>query len=233
MAKRDIKTMTPKPDWKKLMKASTEQERMQAWRDCDQYVHYEVTDREYLHSTKKWIRDCTDWDVHEKVVKLPDTYLTVLGKHGWKAYKLGFMPDEVREGFKKSLFTMLDKVDILRARMSYDPPMHPSLNELEDDDLLHPKLVKQWIAEWKSYMRSLKKDVQTREYLTAQGYVRNMETYLRTGIWLDSHHGEKREKKIVHVCVAPAFDADGIIKRTKGVYYKDLGMIWGEELDET
>jgi hypothetical protein len=232
MAKRDIKTITPKPNWAKLQKAETEAERMQAWRDCDQYVHYEVTDREYLHSTKKWIRDFTDWGVYDKVMKLPDTYLSVLGKHGWKAYKLGFMPDEVKKGFKESLFTMLDKLDILRARMQYEPPIHPSLNELDDDDNLHPKEVKKWIAEWKSYMRSLKKDIQVREYQSASAYVKNMETYLRTGTWLDSHYGEKREKKIVPICIAPAYGSDGIIKRTKGVFYKDIGMIWGEQ-DET
>jgi hypothetical protein len=60
-----------------------------------------------------------------------------------------------------------------------------------------------------------------------------MQIYLKTGVWLDTHFGENREKKIYNVCVAPAYDADGLIKRSVGVYYRDIGMIWKGTNDET
>ena len=52
-----IRTLVPPPDWDLLMKAETEGEMLHAFEECDTFVHYEVTEKEYLHSMKKWVRD--------------------------------------------------------------------------------------------------------------------------------------------------------------------------------
>jgi hypothetical protein len=39
-------------------------------------------------------------------------------------------------------------------------------------------------------------------------------------------YGEHQESRIKQVCIAPAYDKDGNIKRSYGVYYADLGGTW-------
>ena len=228
------KTLTPEPNWDKLKKAETEEEQLSAWMECDAYVHTEVTVREYLHSTKKWIRDRSglDHEVYEEAIKIPDVFLATIGKSGWKAYLLGYMPEKVKSQFEKQLFDMIEKSDKLREQMFYEPPIHPTVSELDDDHHLHPSKVKQWIEYWKKYVAATKnKENLTQQEVTAQTYVYNMQAYLKSGVWSDSHYGERRENKIVPICIAPAYDKDGVIKRTVGVFYKDIGGIWKKEYE--
>lgn len=229
---RPKKTLTPEPDWKKLQQAKTEDEQIAAWLECDAFVHTEVTDKEYLHSTKKWIRDISGWGLYEQAIRIPDVYLATIGKNGWKAYRLGFMPDRVKEQFKKELLDMIRDVEKLRESMVYEAPIHPSLSELEDDHHLHPSKVKVWLEAWKKYLSSFKKnETVTREQTIAQVYVYNMQIYLKSGVWLDSHYGEKRENKIMPVCSSLAYDKYGVVKRNVGVYYPDIHKVWSKELE--
>lgn len=228
------KTLTPEPNWDKLKKAKTEEEQVSAWMECDAYVHTEVTEREYLHSTKKWIRDRSGWgaEVYEEALKIPDVFLATIGKSGWKAYLLGYMPKKVEEPFKAELLGMISRLDKLRDQMFYEPPMHPTVADLDEDHHLHPSKVKQWIEYWKKYVVATKnKESLTQEEMTARTYVYNMQAYLKSGVWLDSHYGERRENKVVPVCIAPAYDKDGCIKRTKGMFYTDIGAVWSEEYE--
>jgi hypothetical protein len=55
-----------------------------------------------------------------------------------------------------------------------------------------------------------------------------MEHYLRTGDWISDFMGDDEEKKTQWKCVAMAYNADGTPKRTKGVFYPDINMVWGE-----
>ena len=225
-------TLTPEPKWDVLRKAETEEDRLAAWLSCDYYVHTEVIEKAYIHSTKKWIRDYTDWGVDSEVSKIPDVYLATIGKHGWKAYTLQYMPKKVEEQFKEQLFDMIKNVDKLRENMVYEPPIHPSLNDLDDDHHLHPTKVKSWLESWKKILSSSKKsDELTKEQAIAQTYVYNMQAYLKTGVWLDSRFGEKRENVIVPVCTSLAYDKNGLVKRSEGVFYKDIGRIWKKEIE--
>lgn len=112
--------------------------------------------------------------------------------------------------------------------------VHESIRDLPDDHPLSPTKVKQWIKEWKSHLASIKpyrlskESAERQQYYTAENYIRSMQQYLDSGVWTDAYWGENREKKMNFVCIAPAFK-NGEIKRTKGVYYRDLGIIWGEE----
>jgi hypothetical protein len=219
------------PDWKNLKLAKTEEERMRAWELCEQFVHFEVTDKEYIHSTRKWIRDFSGWNMYPAILEIPDAFLATIAKHGWKAYTLGFMPEAVQKSFKTHLEEMLSNVPKLRNVMEYETPIHPTLADLDSDETeLHPNKVKRWIETWKKQATKID-DVNLQQQ--ANTYLYNMQIYLKTGVWLDTHFGENREKKIYNVCVAPAYDADGLIKRSVGVYYRDIGMIWKGTNDET
>ena len=61
-----------------------------------------------------------------------------------------------------------------------------------------------------------------------KAYIRFMEHYLRTGDWISNFMGDDEEKKTQWKCIAMAYNADGTPKRTKGVYYPDINMVWGE-----
>ena len=51
-----------------------------------------------------------------------------------------------------------------------------------------------------------------------EGYIRNMQKYLRDGDWIDDFYGEYQQSKIRHRCIAVAYDDDGFPKRTVGVF---------------
>ena len=208
------KTLIPEPKWDRLMKAKTEEERLSAWNECEAFVHGELTDRERMHSMKKFASIELELAPAE-VNALPDVYLNAIAKHGWKAIKLGYMPESVRGTIIPLLRDLFERADELRSKMFYEPAMHPSVQGFHEDHKLHPDKVKLWIAAWKNNSDDLSKQ-----------YVSNMQTYLKTGIWLDSHYGLNREHKATPICAALAYDKDGIAQRTKGVYYPDLGMIW-------
>lgn len=70
------------------------------------------------------------------------------------------------------------------------------------------------------------------EVKSLEAYVRNMNKYLRDGDWADNFYGENMDKLTKWRCIQPAFDNDGNIKRSHGVYYDDLGYRWGFEPEE-
>lgn len=115
-----------------------------------------------------------------------------------------------------------------------DKSVHESIRNLPDDHYLHPKKVKAWLKVWTKHLSSSKKDRdskntdQRRAYQIALTYVDNMKLYLRTGIWCDSHYGERREHRNKFVVEAMAYNRDGTIKRTKGLYYRDIGLYTGD-----
>jgi hypothetical protein len=61
-----------------------------------------------------------------------------------------------------------------------------------------------------------------------KAYIRFMEHYLRTGDWISDFMGDDEEKKTQWKCVAMAYHANGTPKRTKGIFYPDINMVWGE-----
>lgn len=234
---RPKKTLTPQPKWDKLSKAKTEEERMIAWNKCEEFVHNEVTEREYVRSLKMWIRNKSDWNVDDKLLVIPETFLMSTAKNGWKAIKLGFMPNTVEKSLKGILLPLLDKADELKLKTLGEPLIHPSVLEKDEDHPLHVSKVREWITATKDYLKSSKhyedsSDAKQRMlYQKANTYLYNLSTYLRTGVWLDSRYGEKREFKQVSVCVAPAFNKDGTMKRTIGFYYPDIDRVWKKDME--
>ena len=70
---------------------------------------------------------------------------------------------------------------------------------LPDDHKLSFKKVRQWIKANKEKLPLLKKAVRLKErgsiakLAITEGYISNMESYLRTGLWVDLFYGEDQE----------------------------------------
>ena len=120
--------------------------------------------------------------------------------------------------------------------------VHESLRDLPDDHQLSPKRVKEWIKVQQDYAKSeraaVRQKVKGAEARLAnhEGYVRNMQRYLRDGTWVDMFYGEQMQGKIRNRCVAMAYywtgPRKGQPKRDVGTFYPDLGLVWTQEMLE-
>jgi len=120
--------------------------------------------------------------------------------------------------------------------------IHISLRELDEEHQLHPDKVKQWIKTQKSYATSERASVRqnvkgaSSKLAMHEGYVRNMQYYLKNGDWIDMFYGEYQEKKIRGRCVALGYywtgPNKGKAKRDVGTFYPDLGITWEQGMEE-
>ena len=114
--------------------------------------------------------------------------------------------------------------------------IHESLHNLPDEHYISPKKVKQWIKTQKDLMSSERGAVRQNvkgalaRLANHEGYVRNMQRYLRDGDWIDNFFGEHQEGKMGWRCVAMAYYDDGTPKRNVGTYYPDMGCIYTQEM---
>ena len=142
---------------------------------------------------------------------------------------------------KQAAAARLEKAREARAAKNPDygqSGIHPSLRDLSDDSPISPKKVKQWIKTQKDIMSSEKaserqgvKGARSR-WKNAEAYIRDMNTYLRTGDWVSMFYGEHEQHKVKYKCVAMAYDKDGNPKRDVGTWYPDIGTYTQEMFDE-
>ena len=127
-------------------------------------------------------------------------------------------------------------------RLRENPPQYkniaPSVLELGEDDPFYFRKVQGWIKTQKELLSSARQSLRKKEkgaearVANHQAYIRNIETYLRSGDYVDDFYGEMGEHRIKWRCVAPAYDPEGMVKRSHGVFYNDIGTIYtGQELD--
>ena len=45
--------------------------------------------------------------------------------------------------------------------------------------------------------------------------------------------GKEETTKVIPKCIAMAYHADGTPKRTVGVFYEDIMMVWSQDMDES
>ena len=113
-----------------------------------------------------------------------------------------------------------------------------------DDDKLSMKNVKAWIKETKEAIsshtknsrgRGLTPQVKQRELNLAdskKAYIRYMEHYLKTGDWISDFMGSQENERTTWKCVAMAYHSDGTPKRTVGIFYPDINMVWKQDMIE-
>jgi hypothetical protein len=115
---------------------------------------------------------------------------------------------------------------------------------LPDEDTYSFKNIKAWIKENKLQANALVSQSKGRgvtpqarqQALNAadgkKAYIRYMEHYLRTGDWIGLFSGANEEHKVVPKCVAMAYHPDGTPKRSAGVFYSDINMVWKHDMIE-
>ena len=118
--------------------------------------------------------------------------------------------------------------------------IHESLRNLPDEHPLHPNKVKQWIKSQKDLASSARSDVRRKvkgaeaQVGIHEGYVRNMQRYLRDGDWIDMFYGEHQQYKIKYRCTSQAYYWDGPNKGQPkfdvGTYYPLLGCVYTQEM---
>ena len=98
--------------------------------------------------------------------------------------------------------------------------VHPSILELPDDNTFSYKNIKKWIETQQGIARAAgmversrnrdmpqkKRDEQMRKRYAAEGYIRSMQRYLRTGDWDNLYFGEYEEHLTKWKVIAPAGD---------------------------
>ena len=120
-----------------------------------------------------------------------------------------------------------------------------SVLALPDDDTYSFKNVKEWIKENKLQVSALgqqarSKSSEPKERQRAsnladskKAYIRYCEFYLKTGDWIGMFSGTNEEHKVVPRCAAMAYYPDGTPKRSVGVFYSDINMVWSKGMDES
>ena len=108
----------------------------------------------------------------------------------------------------------------------------PSVLALPDDDALSLKNVREWIKTQKELLSAARAELRAgmkgAEAKVAQheGYIRNLDRYIRDGVYCDLFYGEHQQNKTRMVSAVPAYDKNGNIKRSYGVFYSDIGGVW-------
>ena len=144
--------------------------------------------------------------------------------------------------------------EALRERMKEmrkkrKPAEYKNINErvlaLPDDDNYSFKSVKEWIRHNKEMITALGKSARGRyvgekerkiaesQAASRKAYIRYCEFYLKSGDWIGMFSGQDEEHKVVPRCVAMAYYPDGTPKRSVGVFYPDIDMVWSKGMDET
>ena len=97
--------------------------------------------------------------------------------------------------------------------------------------------VREWIKTTKSRISAEKQNLRMgnkgaeARIASLEGYIRNLNAYLQHGDYIDMFYGPEGQYRTQSICRAPSYNKHGEINRTVGVWYKDIGMVWTQEMD--
>ena len=161
----------------------------------------------------------------------------------WKAPKKRKPRKPMSEEQRVAAAARLEKAREKRKAKNPDYGMsnvNVSLRNLPKEHPLHPDKVKQWIKSQKELAGSARSGVRQKikgaeaQLCIHEGYVRNMQKYLRDGDWVDMAYGEHQQHKITGRCTAQAYYWDGPNKGEPkfdvGVFYPLLGCVYTQEM---
>lgn len=129
-------------------------------------------------------------------------------------------------------------------RLRENPPayknIHPDVLALDSGHSLSVVKVKEWIKYQQKLFAEFKQKYKMGEkgaygkMMSTDVYIKNMQTYLRTGVWLDNTWGKERERKMMQICIHMAYyhqgKNKGMVKRSQNTFYKDLGCVYKSEM---
>ena len=161
----------------------------------------------------------------------------------WQAPKKRKLRKPMSEEQRVAAAARLEKAREKRKAKNPDYGMsnvHESLRNLPNDHPLHPDQVKQWIKSQKDLAGSARSSIRQKvkgaeaQLGIHEGYVRNMQKYLRDGDWVDMFYGEHQQYKIKYRCTSQAYYWDGPNKGQPkfdiGTYYPLLGCVYTQEM---
>jgi len=85
--------------------------------------------------------------------------------------------------------------------------IHKSLLNLPEDYYLHPNKIKEWIKTQKGLLAEEKSNVRRSvsgsiaKVANHEGYIRNLNSYLKNGYWIDMFYGEYQQGRIKWVTI--------------------------------
>jgi len=163
----------------------------------------------------------------------------------WKAPKKRKPRKPMTEEQKAAASERLAKAREVRAAKNPDygkSGIHESLHNLPDEHQLSPMKVKQWIKVQQEYAKSERAAVRQKvkgadaKLSNHEGYIRNMQRYLRDGDWIDMFYGDQQQGKIRNRCYALGYywygPKKGEPKRDVGTFYPDMGCTYTQEMLE-
>ena len=132
----------------------------------------------------------------------------------------------------------VERLRLAREKKAKDNPpsyknIHPDVVALDPEDPLAMERVKGWIKTWRVISSEERKNERAgikgaiAKRCRAEGYARAMNRYLEDSVWTDAYYGENATLPMNRVCATLSYNPDGTPKRTYGVYYSDLGYVWG------
>ena len=126
-------------------------------------------------------------------------------------------------------------------RLAANPPeyksIHPDVLARGDEDAWSHINVKKWIKTQKELLSVARSDLRRKvkgaeaQVASISGYIRNLENYLRSGIYTDLFWGEHGQNKCKTICLVMAYHPDGTPKRSVGVWYPDIQETWTKEME--
>ena len=150
------------------------------------------------------------------------------------------LSEEAREKLRVRLATMRAK----KKPADYKN-VAKSVLALPDDDKYSFKNVKKWIKHSKDLVLEYNKITRSRVSSSQEAqkastaadhkkvYIRDLEYYLKSGDFISYFSGQDEATKVIPRCVALAYHADGRPKRSCGVYYPDINVVWTKDMDES
>ena len=121
--------------------------------------------------------------------------------NGWVAPKPRKRRKPMTAAQRVAAAERLEKARAMKAP-AQNQSIHPEVLAKPDDHFLSVKNVRSWIksskeqlSSFKSEMRRDVKGAKAKVY-SKEGYIRNMQLYLKHGDWIDDFYGEYEEKKV-------------------------------------
>ena len=123
--------------------------------------------------------------------------------------------------------------------------VHKYVLALDDEEPYSFKNVKVWIKHNKELVsmltaRARNKEMPPKDKQQAlmqaddkKAYIRYIEHYIKTGDWIGMFSGQEETKRVIPKCVAMAYYPDGTPKRTVGVFYPDIRIVWSQEMEKS
>ena len=140
------------------------------------------------------------------------------------------------------------RLRLAEMRAKKKPPEYKNVSKyvlsLDDEEPYSLKNVKDWIKHNKEMVSMLQARARNRETSLKdkqhalnqaddkKAYIRYMEHYLRTGDWISDFMGPQENERTTWKCVAMAYNSDGSPKRSVGVFYPDINMVWKSDMIE-